>query len=194
MNKILILGSGGHAKVCIDLVEESSEFEIAGIVSPDTMKEFCSYPILGNDKDLNRLKVHADNALIGIGQIKNADLRTSLFNLLKKNNFNLPNISSSDSYISDHASIGEGTVILRKCIVNRDARIGSNNIINNMALIEHDVNIGNNCHISTGAVVNGGVKIGNNCFIGSGSVIKQGIKIKDGSLIEANSFIKKDIV
>ncbi|MBH32198.1 MAG: acetyltransferase [Gammaproteobacteria bacterium] len=193
MTKILIIGSGGHAKVCVDLLEESSQFEILGIVSPDLSKEFCSYPILGDDNDLKNLKQNADHALIGIGQVKNPNSRISVFNLLKENGFNLPSIISESSYISPKSELGEGTVVLRNCIVNRDAKIGSNTIINNKALIEHDVTIGNNCHVSTGALVNGGVKIGNNCFIGSGSVIRQGIVIKDDSFIQANSFIETDL-
>jgi len=194
MSKILIIGSGGHAKVCIDLLEESSQFEIAGIVSPDSRKEFCSYPILGDDKDLKNLKQNFNHALIGIGQIKNPNSRISAFKLLKENGFNLPTIISESSFLSSHSELGEGVVVLRNCIVNRDAKIGSNTIINNMALIEHDVTIGNNCHVSTGALVNGGVEIGNNCFIGSGSVIRQGIKIKDDSFIQANSFIQTDLI
>tara|TARA_Y100000590_G_scaffold468581_1_gene651846 strand:- start:31391 stop:31975 length:585 start_codon:yes stop_codon:yes gene_type:complete len=194
MNKILIIGSGGHAKVCIDLIEESSQFEIVGIVSPDLSKEFCSYPILGDDNNLKDLKQNANHALIGIGQIRSPSSRISVFNQLKENGFNLPTIISQSSFISKNSELGEGTVILRNCIVNRDAKIGSNTIINNKALIEHDVTIGDNCHVSTGALVNGEVEIGNNCFIGSGSVIKQGIVIKDDSFIQANSFIEKNLI
>ena len=194
MNKILIIGSGGHAKVCIDLIEESSQFEIVGIVSPDLSKEFCSYPILGDDNNLKDLKQNANHALIGIGQIRNPSSRISVFNKLKENGFNLPTIISQSSFISKNSELGEGTVILRNCIVNRDAKIGSNTIINNKALIEHDVTIGDNCHVSTGALVNGEVEIGYNCFIGSGSVIKQGIVIKDDSFIQANSFIEKNLI
>jgi len=193
MNKILIIGSGGHAKVCIDLIEETPQFEIIGIVSPDLSKEFCSYPILGDDNDLKDLKQNTDHALIGIGQIRNPNSRILVFNKLKEFGFNLPTIVSQSSFISPKSKLGEGSVVLRNCIVNRDAKIGSNSIINNKALIEHDVTIGDNCHISTGALVNGGVEIGNNCFVGSGSVIKQGIIIKDDSFIQANSFIGTDI-
>ena len=33
MKKILLLGNGGHAKSCIDLIENSGNYKIVGIIS-----------------------------------------------------------------------------------------------------------------------------------------------------------------
>ena len=33
MRKILLLGNGGHAKSCLDLIENSKVFQLSGIIS-----------------------------------------------------------------------------------------------------------------------------------------------------------------
>ena len=70
------------------------------------------------------------------------------------------------SYVSKHASIDEGTIVMHRVAVNAAAKVGKNCILNTGAVIEHDVVIKDTCHIATCAVVNGGTVVGENCFIG----------------------------
>ena len=35
MNKIVLVGGGGHARSCIDVIEMENKFSIAGIVDKD---------------------------------------------------------------------------------------------------------------------------------------------------------------
>ena len=65
MKKILVLGTGGHAKSCIDVVEKQKEFEILGIVenAKSQKKKFMGYSILGNDKDLIKIKRKCRNII-----------------------------------------------------------------------------------------------------------------------------------
>ena len=107
-----------------------------------------------------------------------------------KKNFKFATIPSL-SYVSNSASIREGSMIHHFAIVNRDASVGSNSIINT-SIVEHDVKVGNNCHISTGSIVNGGV-IGDGTFVGSGSVIKEGVKIGKNCIIGMGTIVKKDL-
>ena len=36
--KVLIIGSGGHAKSCIDVIENSKKFNIVGLIDNDKKK------------------------------------------------------------------------------------------------------------------------------------------------------------
>ena len=58
MKKILVLGTGGHAKSCIDVVEKQRKFRILGIIEnvKSNQKKFMGYSILGNDQDLIKIK------------------------------------------------------------------------------------------------------------------------------------------
>lgn len=195
MNEIILIGAGGHARSCIDVIEQSGQFKIAGLVEKAKLnnKENLGYPIIGMDDDLQNLRKIYSHSLITVGQIKSPEIRMRLYQLLKEMDYKLPIIISPRAYLSKHAQIGEGTIVMHDVIVNANARIGKNCIINNKVLIEHDVIIGDHCHISTGAVVNGEVSVGNGSFFGSGSVAKESIFIGENCIIGAGVVVKRDI-
>jgi sugar O-acyltransferase (sialic acid O-acetyltransferase NeuD family) len=195
MDKILLIGSGGHARACIDVIETSNQFEISGLVEKDESMTNANlgYPIIGTDNDLHDLRQKYKNILIAVGQIKAPTIRIKLYQLLKELNFTLPVIISSKAYVSKHAQIGEGTIIMHGAIVNANAKIGKNCIINNRSLIEHDAIIGNHCHIATGAIINGEVNVADETFIGSGVITKQCISIGNNCIIGAGVVLKSDV-
>jgi len=195
MDKILLIGAGGHARSCIDVLEEGNQFEIAGLVEKgeSISNESLGYPVIGTDDDLKVLRQQYKNALITVGQIKSPKIRIKLYKLLKELDFTLPVIVSSHAYVSKHAQIGEGSIIMHGVIINANAKIGNNCIINNRALIEHDAVIGDHCHIATGAIINGEVSVENETFIGSSAVTKQAISIGKNCVIGAGVVLKNDI-
>ena len=189
---IILIGGGGHCKSCIDVIEQEGKYSIVGIVDlPEKVGEtILGYPIIATDDEIKDLTKKYQNFLITLGQIKSPGRRIEIFNLLKEYKVNLPVIISPIAYVSKHATIDEGTIIMHHALVNASAKIGKNCIINTKTLVEHDVEIGNHCHISTGATVNGHVKIGDETFIGSNAVTKENIKIEANSFIKANSIVK----
>ena len=195
MDKILLVGAGGHARACIDVIETENQFEIAGLIEKnESMTDMnLGYPIIGNDSDLSDLRQQYSYALITVGQIKSSKVRIKLYQLLKEFGFTLPVVISPKAYVSKYAQISEGTIIMHGAIVNANAKIGKNCIINNKALIEHDTAIGSHCHIATGSIINGEVSIGNGTFIGSGAITKQCISIGDDCIVGAGVIIKSDI-
>tara|TARA_Y100000591_G_C21768159_1_gene664032 strand:- start:539 stop:1120 length:582 start_codon:yes stop_codon:yes gene_type:complete len=190
--KILLIGCGGHTKVCAEVIQGTGKFIISGVICNDK-KGIFNIPHLGSDKDLKRLKKKFNYAFITIGQIKNYKIRKKIYKNLRNLNYVIPKIISKNAIISNSAKIGKGTIIMNRAVIHQDVDIGNNCIINTGAIIEHDVKIGDNSHISTGAIVNGSVNIGNNVFIGSGSIIVNDIKIKSNSFIKAGSLIKRNI-
>ena len=192
MNKIILIGGGGHCKSVIDVIEQEARFEIAGIIDkPELLgSKILGYPVIGNDFDLESLAKKYQNALVTVGQIKSALVRIKLYDLAIKAGFTLPSIVSPNAYISKHSKIGNGTIIMGNVIVNANVSIGDNCIINSKALIEHDCLISSHCHISTNAIINGGVTIGSKSFIGSNVTTKNNITIKENSFIKAGSLVK----
>ena len=195
MNKILLIGAGGHARACIDVIETESQFDIAGLIEKNNKINNANlgYSIIGTDDDLKVLRTQYSNALITVGQIKSPKIRIKLYQLLKELDFTLPVIISPHAYVSKHAQIGEGSIIMHGAIVNVNTKIGNNCIINNRVLIEHDTVIGDHCHIATGTIINGEVSIGNGTFIGSGTVTKQAISIGNNCVIGAGIVLKNNI-
>ena len=193
--KIILIGAGGHAKSCLDVLNSLSKYyKIAGFVDKKkNVEKILNHKILGTNEDLPTIFKTYKYALICLGQIKNSKIREDCFKNLRKIGFKLPSIISTHSYFSESSKIGMGTIVMHGVVINAFSSIGNNCIINTNSTIEHDVVIGNNCHVAGGSVINGGVKIGNNTFIGSGTVIKQGIKVGNNCVVRANTFVRKNI-
>jgi sugar O-acyltransferase (sialic acid O-acetyltransferase NeuD family) len=191
--KIILIGGGGHCRSCIDVIEQEGRFTIAGIVDVPEKKQHnvLGYPVIGSDADFKELMKICSNVLITLGQIKSPTRRMELFNELMQIGARFPVIQSPLAYVSPHARIGEGTIVMHHALIDAGVKIGRNCIINNKALVEHDAVIGDHCHISTGAIVNGGVVIGSGSFFGSGAVAKEYTSIPANSFIKANSLYRK---
>jgi sugar O-acyltransferase (sialic acid O-acetyltransferase NeuD family) len=187
---IILIGGGGHCHSVIDVIELENKYEILGIVDIEENigKKVLGYEIIGSDEDLKSLFETCKHAAITVGQIKSSATRIKLFTILKEIGFHLPSIISPLAYVSKHAFVDEGTVVMHHAIINANARIGKNCIINTKALIEHDVTVGDNCHISTASVLNGGVIVKENTFFGSNATSKQYIEIE--GFIKAGSVVK----
>jgi sugar O-acyltransferase (sialic acid O-acetyltransferase NeuD family) len=193
--KIILIGGGGHCRACVDVIEQEGRFTIAGIVDVPEKKQHnvLSYSVIGSDADLAELIKTFPNVLIALGQIKSPARRMELFNDLMQMGARFPVIQSPFAYVSPHAHIAEGTIVMHHALINAGARVGRNCIINNKALIEHDAIIEDHCHISTGAVVNGGVKIASCSFFGSNAVCKEYIEIGENAIIGCGAIIVKNI-
>jgi sugar O-acyltransferase (sialic acid O-acetyltransferase NeuD family) len=194
-SSLILIGAGGHARSCIDVVEDYGQFKIEGLVGlkDQINTKQNGYPVIGIDDQLTEFAKKYHNALITIGQVKTPKHRIRLFKKAKKLGFNMPTIISPRAYVSRFAKIGEGTIVMHGAIINAGAIIGSNCIINSRALIEHDVKIQDNCHISTGSILNGGVKVNSGSFIGSASFVKENISIGANCLVGMGNNVRRNI-
>jgi len=193
--ELILIGGGGHCHACIDVIEQEGKFKIAGIVDiPQNVGlNIMGYPIIGTDEDLKSISEKYDHFFITIGSIRSIALRSKLYHQIKSLNKNLPTVVSPLAYVSKHARIGEGTIVMHQAIINANATVGENNIINSKVLIEHDAKIGRNNHISTSSVINGSAQVGDNCYVGSNSSINNGVKVTDGVILGSSSTVIKDL-
>ena len=187
MNKpgLILIGAGGNAHACIDVIEQHGGYQIAGLVGmPDEMHDHhLGYAVIGTDDDLPELAKTIQYALITLGQIKTPAHRIRLYEQVVALGFQLPTIIAPSAYVSRHATLGAGTIVMHGAIVNAGASVGKNCIINTRALLEHDATVADHCHISTGAILNGNTAIGSGSFVGSGSIIKEGASLGQGCLV-----------
>ena len=193
--EIILIGGGGHCKSCIDVIESTDEYIIAGIIdTPNKIgEEILGYKVIGCDEDLKELSEIYKYAFITVGQIKSASIRKKLFIKAKEVGFSFPIIVASTAYVSKHSTIEEGTIIMHQAMINANVKIGRNNIINTKVLIEHDTVIGDFNHISTGSILNGDVSVGNECFIGSNSTLSNGVILSSNVIISIGSTTTKSI-
>lgn len=187
MNKptLILIGAGGHAHACIDVIEEHGQYRIAGLVgmTEEISAQHFGYSVIATDDDLPKLAHEYQYALIAVGHILSSDTRQRLYQQATRLDFQLPTIIAPTAYVSRHATIGAGTIVMHGAIVNAGARVGENCIINTRALLEHDATMENHCHLSTGAILNGEAHIGVGSFVGSGSIIKEGVSLGKGCVV-----------
>jgi len=188
---LILIGGGGHCVSVIDIIENGTDFNIIGILDSNIRENnILGYKILGGDDLIPKLVDNDTYFLITIGQIKSYLTRKKIALTLKENSAKLAIVISPLAYVSKHAQINEGTVIMNHAIINAKSIIGKNCIINTKSNIEHGVSVGDFCHISTCAVINGDSVIESGTFIGSNATISNNIIIKKNSIISAGDFIK----
>lgn len=172
--KVVLLGSGGHAKVVIDILEEMDCYEIIGITTQgeDKKIDFCSYPVLGDDEVLTDLiKNGVKHAAIGIGGFKDNQLRKKIYSKVKKLGFMVVSAIHPSAVISKTFSLGEGNVIFPGVVINTGVQIGNNIVIATGATIDHETIIED--HV----LVSAGVSVGANCLIKEGALLALGSKV-----------------
>ncbi len=189
--EIFLIGSGGHASSCIELIESTKKFKIKGIFTDDLIKKKLGYKVIGKTSKLIEYKNKCKNLVIGFGSIYDLKKRFKIFDFYSKRGFKFPKIISPKAQVSKYSIIKDGVQIFHNCTINANSIISKNCIVNNHSLIEHDVILAENVHISTGVVINGSILIGRHTFVGSGSILKEGIKIRDNSFIKMGTICKK---
>jgi sugar O-acyltransferase (sialic acid O-acetyltransferase NeuD family) len=194
-SEILLVGAGGHAHSCIEVVKSQGIFKVVGLVGRESeiSERHFGHVVLGCDDDLPLLAKKWNHALVAIGQIQIGDLRKKLFSHLMSLGFKMPVIIASTACVSPHARLGQGSIVMHGAIINAGAVIGDNCIINTRSIVEHDTFVGNHCHVSTGAILNGNIRVGEGSFIGSGSVIKEGTVIGQNVLVGMHQSVRKSL-
>lgn len=192
---LLLIGAGGHAHACIDVIEQHGKYQIAGLVGmqEEMNTQHLGYMVIATDSDLPELTKTCPYALITVGHIRSAGNRIRLYHRANEIGLQMPSIIAPTAYISSHATIGAGTIVLHGAIVSAGAKVGNNCIINTRALIEHGATVADHCHISTGVILNGDVQIGAGSFVGSGSIIKEGVTLGADCMIGMGSSVRHNL-
>jgi sugar O-acyltransferase (sialic acid O-acetyltransferase NeuD family) len=193
--EIILIGGGGHCRSVIEVIESEGEFSVAGIVDvPEKIgHDILGYKITATDRDIPDLLKKYKYFIITVGQIKSSVSRKKIFDNLIFEGALLPVIKASTAYLSQHAAVSDGTMLMHNSFVNAGVTIGKNCIINTGCTIEHDARIGDHCHLSTGSFINGECMIGDAVFIGSTAIVNQGIKLASGVIIGSGAVVIHDI-
>lgn len=192
---ILLVGAGGHALSCIDVLLAEDRHRIVGLVgrAEEVGGVVGGFPVIGTDADLPALLQRVGRALVTVGQIKSADTRRRLFELVVAEGANLPVVVSPYAIVSPRARIGAGTIVLHAAVVNAGAEVGCNCIVNTRALIEHGASVGDHCHLATGAILNGDASLGAGAFLGSNAVVRHGASVGREAFVRMGELVKSNL-
>jgi sugar O-acyltransferase (sialic acid O-acetyltransferase NeuD family) len=183
-NDIVIMGIGGHASMCIDILLEQNEFNLVGFIDKkETLDKKYNLNYLGSIENLdNLISMGLKNLIIGIGFAGNLKKRDKYYDELSAK-INIPTIIHKKAIVERTAEIKEGCQIMAGSIIGSHVFIESNCIINSGCIISHDSTIKKSSHITPGAILAGTVNIGRRCTIGMGATLYLGIEIPDDKII-----------
>jgi sugar O-acyltransferase (sialic acid O-acetyltransferase NeuD family) len=192
MKRLILIGAGGHCRSCIDVIEKEGIYAIEGLIdlSSKVGQRVLGYSIIDSDENLAKYVNSTIWFLITLGQIRSPDKRIRIFSQLEALGAQFATSVSPLAYISKHAQIGVGTVVMHHALINAGVQVGKNCIINTKALIEHDANVGDHCHVATGSIINGSSVVHRACFIGSNSTVVNNVCVPENTFIRAGSLFK----
>jgi len=189
---VVIIGSGGHAKVVIELIHAEGKYQTKGCTGlGESGFVLGDVPILGTDSVLPAMLAHGTKkAFVAIGDNHQ---RLRLLAQVLEMGFELINAVSPNAVVSSSATLGRGIAIMAGAIINASAEIGDGAIINTNAGVDHDCRIGRGAHIGPGSALAGNVEIGCESFLGAGTCVVPGVRIGSRAVIGAGSVVVRDI-
>lgn len=190
MQKYVVIGTGGHANSILDLIRSTGGRVEYFFGIEDTVYQHKEIPVF----ELTKFKQFSSDYkyVFGIGDFT---IRNRVFKEMRldEQNLNFPPLIHPTAYVSNSASVGDGTVIFANSYIGPNSNIGKFCIVNTGAIIEHDCHLGDQNFLAPGTILAGNVTINNLCFIGMGSLISDGVSIGSESVIAANSFVNESI-
>lgn len=192
MDRIILLGAGGHCKTIIDSIKDS--YDIIGILDNFKAGSILGVDIIGKDEKLKEIfDTGVKYAFVSFLGIMKGYQRENIYYLLKNIGYELPNIIDKTSIVSQDVYLEDGIYVGKGAIINSSASIGRMSTINTAAVVEHDCIIGHYVHVAPKALLCGGVSVSNYSHIGANATVIHRVNIGEKCLIGAGALIVKDI-
>lgn len=183
MDKLIIVGAGGHGRCCLDIARETYK-EIAFLDDGLVDRTINDCKVIGKIEDMKHLYPQYKNIFIAIG---NNAYRKELYLKAKQIGFNVVTLISNKATVSRYASINDGCVIFPNAVVEANATVGKNCIICANVTINHDAVIHDDCLINSGSIIRPMVELKERTHISSRCLISKSLEkdtfIHDGEVV-----------
>jgi acetyltransferase-like isoleucine patch superfamily enzyme len=173
---LVMLGGGGHAKSCQDIIRSFRDYSISlkgriniGFWVHDTRKL--------SPGSLRALAHNHDGFILGVGQVHSPRPRINIVAEVLTAGGNFATLISPHARVSPDVKIGKGTVIMPNASVNAGAEIGEYCIINTG---DGDCEVGGRGFIGSNAVLLNQIKVCSDTTVGAGSVVTKNVTEKGG--------------
>jgi len=194
MEKIVIIGAGGHGRVVLDIIRAQGHYTPVGFVDANpalTGHRIDGLEVLGTPEIAESLKYkEVTGAIIAIGD---NGIRRQYVDLVDNSGLKLINAIHPSSNIAGTATIGKNVVIAAGVVVCAHCQIGNSVILNTGCIVDHESIIANSAHVCPGAKLAGRVIVESGAFIGIGATVIQNVRIGIDAVIGAGAVVIKDV-
>lgn len=186
MEKLLLVGAGGFGRVVLEharpiyecaFLDDGDAFIVDGV------------PVIGKTSEMASFFPEYKFLLVTIG---NNALRERFYKEATSIGYSFPNIIHPTAYVSPHAHIGSGCVILNNAVVQNNSRCGDGCILNPGVELHHDSSIGSYCLIYTNSVVRSLTSVGNRVWIGSTATVSTSATIPDDDVVPDGTVVREE--
>jgi sugar O-acyltransferase (sialic acid O-acetyltransferase NeuD family) len=191
MKRLAILGASGHGRVVADAASLVGWDEIVFFDDQyPTLSQNAVWPVSGTFERLIEAIGDFDGVLVAIGQCK---MRLERHRSLQAIGAPVVSIVHPGAWLSHHAVLGIGGVLMAGAIINMGASLGEACIVNSGATVDHDCRLADAVHVAPGAHLSGNVAVGPRSWIGVGASVKHGITIGADVMVGAGAVVVKDV-
>lgn len=196
MEKLLIIGTGGHAKSALDCISLTKKYEVVGLIDDFIPfgEERHGIPVVGCVDDVALMVKESETPLkvhISIGDNK---ARKTIFEKIGLILEHYANIIHPTAYVSNiDVYIGNGVFIGAFAFVNAGCNISSFALINSHASVDHDCFLSEFCSLAPSATLAGAVSVGALTQLSMGVNVGPKVKIGSNCLIGGGSFVKNNV-
>lgn len=177
MEKLLLVGAGGFGRV---VLEHAQAHYDCAFLDDGKASIVDDVPVIGKTSDMEKFFPEYKLLLVTIG---NNALREKFYAKAADIGYTFPNIIHPTAYISSHAHIGCGCVILNNAVVQNNAKCGDGCILSPGVELHHDSIIGAYCLIYTNSVVRSLTSVGDRVWVGSNTTISTGSTVQSDEII-----------
>ena len=175
--KLLLIGAGGFGRVALE--HAALQYDCAFVDDGPALGTLVDgVPVIGRISDLPQLFGEYQRLIVTIG---NNQLREELYRKAKAIGYSFPNLICTSAYVSTHATLGCGCVLLNNVVVQNGAHVGDGVLLNPGVEIHHDSFVDDYALIYTNSVVRTLAHVGKRVRIGSTVSISNNINIADDS-------------
>lgn len=194
---VVVIGAGGHAKVCVEILRETGHRVRACIVSEEhaagAPSDCLGAPVLVGLSRLETLRRDGvANLFVAIGD--NGARQALAREACAAFEMSLVNAVSPNAAVAPSMRPGRGVAIMRGAVVSTDVALADLVIVNGGAVIEHDCVIEEAAHVAPGCALGGGVVVGKRTLVGIGSSVIPRVKIGSDVIVGAGSAVVRDVL
>jgi sugar O-acyltransferase (sialic acid O-acetyltransferase NeuD family) len=194
--RVVVYGSrpDGHARVVIEELLGSAEFEVVGLIDDfpaNADRHIGSLTVVGSHADLGRLRTDGvEGVVLGFGA---AQGRALVVAALHEAGLTLPILTHSTAHVASSARLAPGVQVLARAIIGPGAQLGRGVLVNSGAIVEHDGVIGDCAVIDPGVVLAGRVTIGEAVEVGAGAVVLPDVEIGAQAVVGAGAVVTRSV-
>jgi UDP-perosamine 4-acetyltransferase len=193
---VVVVGAGGHARACVEILRETGSAVRACVVSDDyaagAPADCLGAPVLAGLAWLETLRREGvDRVLVAVGD--NSARRSLAREARERYGMRLVGAVAPGAALAPSARIGNGVVVMRGAVVNTGAVLGDLAVVNGGAVVEHDCTIGEAAHVAPGCALGGGVSVGPRALVGIGATVLPKVRIGADAVVGAGSVVTRDV-